>query len=179
MTPDKNFIFRTDDANAQIVRMGDTLSKNSKYKALVMLDPFGMSIDWSSIESLKETSVDLWILIPSGVIINRLLDRKAHLSHIEKLKSYFGLTENEIKQIFYSQKTEETLFGEAEVIEKVEEPIKKIAELYVSRLKEIFKHVTDNPLVMCNAAGFPIYHFAFASNNKTALKIAKDIISKA
>ena len=84
----------------------------------------------------------------------------------------------EVRGILYKEKTDKTLFGEIEKVEKVKEPIKRIAELYVERLKTLFPYVTENPLVMTNTKGVPIFHFVFASNNKNAMKIAQQIISK-
>jgi hypothetical protein len=94
------------------------------------------------------------------------------------MTSFFGLDENEIKNYFYKQKTTQTLFGNIEIIEKVEKPIEKIAELYIQRLHTIFEYVTERPLVMRNSKNIPIFHFAFASNNRNALKIANQIIGK-
>ena len=58
------------------------------------------------------------------------------------------------------------------------QPIEKIAELYIEQLKTIFKHVTEKPLVLYNTRNTPIFHFACASNNLTAIKIASQIINK-
>ena len=172
----KTLEFRASDANKEIVKLADAMHNNGKLKALVLLDPFGMQIDWENIAHLKDTGTDLWILIPTGVIVNRLLDRKCKLKHIDKLTSFFGEDETYLKEYFYSIRKESTLFGEAEIVEKVKEPIKKIADLYIQKLKGVFKHVTTQPLVLYNTNNTPIFHFAFASNNPTALKIAKDII---
>ena len=174
----KKLTIRITDANSITNRLGEYLIANEKIKGLVLLDPFGMNLDWETIAALKGASVDLWILVPSGVIINRLLERDGSLKHIEKLKQYFGLTKSEIESRFYTKKTDKTLFGEIEKMEKVKEPIKRIAELYVERLKTLFPYVTENPLVMTNTKGVPIFHFVFASNNKNAMKIAQQIISK-
>ena len=72
---------------------------DSEKAALVIPDPFGMQINWASIEKLKDERVDLWILISSGVIINRFLDRKGKLIFSNKLQSYFGIAEEEIRKI--------------------------------------------------------------------------------
>lgn len=154
------------------------MHQNNKLKALVLLDPFGMQVDWDSIKQLQHTGTDLWILIPTGVIINRLLDRKGDLKLINKLTSFFGLDEVLLRDYFYKKRTENTLFGDAEIIEKVKEPISKIAQLYVERLKTIFDYVTEQPLVLCNTSNTPIFHFACASNNPTAIKIASQIIGR-
>jgi hypothetical protein len=42
-----------------------------------------MQINWESIASLKDTRTDIWILIPTGVIVNRLLDKSGELKHKE------------------------------------------------------------------------------------------------
>lgn len=84
------------------------------------------------------------------------------------------------QKVFYRKRiSEPDLFGERhELIEKVKNPIAKIAELYVSRLKTLFEFVTETPLVLENNHGLPIFHFVCASHNQTAVKIAQDIIRK-
>ena len=172
---DKTIIYRSVDANHQLLELANAL-KTKKIAALVFLDPFGMQIDWNSIENLKDTRSDVWILVPTGVIVNRLLDRAGKLKFSNKLQSFFGLTIEEIKNYFYTEQIEQTLFGEEEIITKVQQPIEKIAYLYAERLNTIWKHVTEKPLVLTNRNGTPIFHLIFASNNQNALKIAKQII---
>ncbi len=175
ISKDKSLAFRTGDANKWLTELSKTL-KTKKYSALVFLDPFGMQIDWDSIENLKGTRSDIWILIPTGVIVNRLLDRKGELKFLKKLQSFFGLNEEQIRKEFYETKVEETLFGEAEITKKVIQPIEKISYLYLKRLNTIWDYTISKPLRLDNNHGFPIFHFAFASNNKNAVKIANQII---
>jgi len=170
--------FRDGDANKYIKELAAALKKNKKLKALVLLDPFGMQINWESIELLKDTASDIWILVPTGVIINRLLDRQGKLKNIQKLCSFFGLTEDEIRKEFYTQNVYNTIFGEETKIEKIREPIRKIADLYVKMMKGIWEHVSNKPLIMKNTKNVEIFHFVFASNKSAGLKIANDIIGK-
>ena len=169
-----HFVF--DEVNAQLEKFSRII--DDKKAALVLLDPFGMQIDWSSIEKLKDKRVDLWILIPSGVIINRFLDRKGKLIFSSKLQSYFGMTEDEIRKKFYQTETVETLFGSIDITKKVNDSIKIISELYIEKLKTVWQFVSAEPLKLYNTKNVPIFHFVFASNNKTALKIASQIIEK-
>jgi len=175
---DKTLVYRNSDANKQIEMLAKAMHNDYYLAALVLLDPFGMQVDWKSIEQLKGTRTDLWILIPTGVIVNRLLDRKCELTHAEKLTSFFGKDEAFLKNYFYKIRTVDTLFGETEIVEKVKKPIEKIAELYIKQLKTIFDYVTEKPLVLYNTRNTPIFHFACASNNQTAIKIASQIIKK-
>jgi len=171
-------VFRQEDCNLQLLELAKA-SKKHDLASLIFLDPFGMQIDWNSIEELKNTRSDIWILIPTGVIVNRLLDRKGELKHINKLESFFGLTEKEIREEFYEKEVQKTLFGEEnEIIKKVINPINKIANLYIKNLGNIWKYVTPTPLRLNNSKGSPIFHFVFASNNSSAVKIAQQIIKK-
>ncbi|MFZ1979036.1 MAG: three-Cys-motif partner protein TcmP [Bacteroidota bacterium] len=45
-----------------------------KNRAVLFLDPYGMQVSWSTIEAIAETkAIDLWLLFPLGVAVNRLL----------------------------------------------------------------------------------------------------------
>ena len=170
--------FQFGDANEYLQKLAETMKSDSKYRSLAMIDPFGMQVNWESIKQFKGTKTDLWILIPSGVIVNRLLDRSGKLTHIEKLVSFFGMPEAEIKELFYKKQKTRGLFDMEDEVQKVSEPIKKITDVYIKQLMAIFDYVTPEPLVLLNSRNVPIYHFAFASNNATALKIANSIIGK-
>lgn len=163
------------DVNEGINKL--SLYLDSKKSALVFLDPFGMDIQWNTISLLKGKRVDLWILIPTGVAINRLLDREGELRHLDKLEECLGLSETEIKREFYLEKEELNLFnGKIKSLEKISDSISHITKLYIKQLKTIWNFVTDEPLVLINSKNVPIYHFVFASNNSTAFKIASGII---
>lgn len=176
-TKTNEFQYRAGDCNKWLRELSAAMNQNKNgFASLVLLDPFGMQVDWESIASLKNTRTDLWILVPTGVIVNRLLDKKGNLKFINKLQQFFGLNEEQIKNAFYQVETQSTLFGDEETVRKITKPIEKIAELYIQRLKTVWPHVTEKPLRLDNSRGVPIFHFVFASNNEIALKIAKQII---
>jgi hypothetical protein len=136
-----------------------------------------MQVQWESIAALEGTRTDIWILIPTGVIVNRLLDRKGELRSMARLCEFFGLDEEGVRRSFYSTATAPTLFGEeTEIVRKVTDPINKIARLYIERLGTVWKYVTPEPLRLNNRTGSPIFHFVMASNNKDATRIAQEII---
>jgi hypothetical protein len=59
---------------------------------------------------------------------------------------------------------------------------KRIAQLWVDRLKTVFPEVAPIPLPLRNSKNVPIYLLSFAAANprggKTAVKIAQDILSR-
>ena len=49
-------------------------------RGLVFLDPYGMQVEWRTIESIAKTrAIDLWLLFPIGMGINRLLRRDGNI----------------------------------------------------------------------------------------------------
>ena len=173
----KKLIFKQEDCNLELKKLATAMRSND-YAALVLLDPFGMQINWDAIAGLKDTRSDIWLLLPTGVIVNRLLDKAGELKSIGLLESFFGLPEQVIRNEFYKKEQQLTLFGENEIMKKISNPIHHIANLYIRQLKTIWPYVTDKPLILRNSRNTPIYHFIFASNKSVAGKIAKDIIQK-
>ncbi len=177
--PNKTSHVVADDCNNRIVSMGSYLNQNKNVRTLAFIDPYGMALKWSSVEILKGLGIDLWVLVPTGIGMNRLLKRNGDIREawLIKLESSLGLSREEIKRFFYRSKTIQTLFGEEMSIMKEEKAIQKAADLYKNRLNEIFKFVSQ-PLELKNSTGSIMYHFMMASNNASAFKIANDIIKK-
>jgi three-Cys-motif partner protein len=169
------------DCNEKIQSMGNFLKskKGKNYKVLAYIDPCGMQLKWESLMALQELKVDAWILVPTGMGVNRLLKKDGKISDawIEKLEIFLGLPKEKIIDYFYSQSVVPTLFGDEIVTNKKEKAIEKSAELYQSRLKELFKFVTK-PYILKNKSNSTMFHFYMVSNNKNAVKIANEIIKK-
>jgi three-Cys-motif partner protein len=165
------------DCNDKLIRMSEFLKNNKDFRALVFIDPYGMSVNWDSINALKGLGVDLWILVPTGIGISRLLKNDGNISDswLNKLEKFLGLSQEEIKNHFYKTKEQNTLFGVETFVEKEKDTVNKAAELYKQKLNSIFKFVSE-PFVMKNSTNSIMYHFMMATNNPTALKIANEVI---
>ena len=69
--------------------------KNKSYRTLAYIDPCGMQVEWRSIECLRGLLMDTWILVPTGLGVNRLLKNnlkfsiqckeKRHLTNINEI----------------------------------------------------------------------------------------------
>jgi three-Cys-motif partner protein len=152
----------------------------SKNRAIFFLDPYGMEVEWQTVEEISKTRAgDMWLLFPLGIGVMRLLSKKQppQGAWAEKLSKIFG--ENNWKNAFYSHKTESTLFGSEEIYKR-EVDWTQIKEYFVERLKTIFLKVAENPLILRNLKNSPIYLLCFAASNprgaKTAVKIAQHIL---
>lgn len=154
----------------------------SRNRAVLFLDPFGMQVTWDTIKSIATTkAIDLWILFPLGMGVNRMLKKNGHINDAwrRKLDSVFG--ETDWFDAFYKTKTTPSLFGLLSETEKVGN-FDSIGRYFVKRLRTIFAGVAENPLPLLNSRKSPLYLLCFASGNpkgaKTAVKIAQDILKR-
>jgi len=171
-----------EDCNKKIQSLGGFLDspEGKNHKVLAYIDPCGMQLKWESLTALKKSNVDAWILVPTGMGVNRLLKNKGRISDawIGKLEDFLGMSKEDILEHFYTTKQVLTLFGgEETVLMKEEKAIEKSAELYRKRLGELFSFVTD-PYILKNSSNSIMFHFFMVSNNRNAVVIANDIIKK-
>lgn len=167
------------DAN-EVLQQWCRNSDWQRRRAVVFLDPYGMQVDWATIEAIAATqAIDLWILFPLGMAVNRLLTKNEPppLRWADALTRFFG--NDEWRREFYPKRKENTLFGEEET-ERKEANFERIGKFFLKRLKAVFAQVATNPLFMNNSKGVPIFLLCFAAGNPkgapTAVRIAKDIL---
>lgn len=149
-------------------------------RAVVFLDPYGMQVEWKTIEAIGKTrGIDLWILFPLGQAVNRLLTRQkvpqgAWANH---LTAFFGT--DEWKDSFYSHSRQLTMFGPKDELEKTAD-FDSIGKFFIKRLETVFAKVAKNPRPLYNTKNIPIFLLCFASANPKgapiAVRIAQNIL---
>ncbi len=154
-----------------------------RYKrAIVFLDPYGMQVKWETIEAIAKTqAIDLWILFPLGVAVNRLLKKDGNITESVKLRldEMFG-TENWFEE-FFKQRETKTLFEVQTSFEKTAN-LDSIAAYFNHRLETVFAGVAKTPLKLYNSKNNPLYLLCFAVGNPNpkakglALKLANHIL---
>ena len=168
------------DGNSKIGNLAEFMIANKEYKTLAFIDPFGLQVEWKMLEKLEGLSIDMWILLPTGMGIGRMLKKNGKLeeSWLSKIESSLGLSKEEIETEFYQKSEQVSMFetDETELIKK-HNAIDIVINRYKTNLKKIFKEVSE-PFVMKNSRNSLMYHFILCSNNKTAVKIANDIVKK-
>jgi len=112
--PNRNIEIVTQDANTYIQNWCSQMGAFDR--AVVFLDPFGLQVEWKTIQAIAETGkIDCWLLIPLGVGLLRMLPRNKMVSeqNQQTLTRFFGT--EEWKERFY-QRTEALAlpFGEDE-----------------------------------------------------------------
>ena len=164
-------------------------------RAVVFLDPYGMQVEWATLEALAGTgAVDVWVLFPLGVAVNRLL--AGRLDRIRpawrrRLDATFGTSEWAGR--LYETAEEKALRTGASLTlfdEPVEgEPTKavgldEIASYYIERLGSVFPHVAKRHRVLRDPDGRALYALVFAAANPSpkagelSLKIAGHLLDR-
>ena len=161
------------DANEYL---NDLCGKNwRRHRAVLFLDPYGMEVEWQTITAIANTqAIDLWILFPLGIAVNRLLKRDGDVDTTvrHKLDRFFGTTD--WYDTFYEIASSPTLFGEEMVVQKISD-FQSIAQYFVQRLQTVFTGVANNPLPLYNSKNNPLYLLCFAAGNPKGAPIAVNI----
>jgi len=117
-----------EDCNTKIHSLATFLKspKGKNHKVLAYIDPCGMQLNWDSLVALKDAKIDAWILVPTGIGVNRLLKKNGNISDkwLEKLEVFLGMRKEEILSYFYNQSVQHTLFGEEVVTTKEEKALR-------------------------------------------------------
>lgn len=147
-----------------------------KCRAVVFLDPYGMQVEWTTIEKLGRTkAIDLWLLFPLGQAVMRLLRKEGEPppDWQKALDRMFGT--HEWYPRFYVTTRESDLF-EAEIISthRVAD-WQAVGAFMMERLKTVFHAVAPKPGVLLNSRNVPLYLFCFASANPKGAPIALKI----
>jgi len=168
---------RTADANQYIQRWcKDTDWK--RWRSVVFLDPYGMQVEWATIETIGSTkAIDMWLLFPLGQGVNRLLTKSGPPNESWARRLTIMLGTESWREAFYRESPQDDLFDKPR-IEK-DASWDSISEFFIDRLSTCFASVAK-PLALRNSKGVPIFLLCFAAGNQkgapTAVKIANEIL---
>lgn len=81
------------DANSELQNFATNLDRRNA-RAVVFIDPFGLSLDWATIAALGRTErVDLWYLVPSGGMSRQVKLDGTELEGAQLLDKVLGTSE--------------------------------------------------------------------------------------
>lgn len=145
-----------------------------KQRAVVFLDPYGMSVDFVTLEMLAATKrVDVWYLFPRKAVVQQLANRASGIDGDKRssLNRIFGCDDWE-ERFYRAQPAQASLFGEPATPESVRKATgDEIAAFARERFGKIFAYVSDPiPLLVNGREFFELYCF---SNNPPAIDLIK------
>jgi len=184
--PDKTIEVIQSDANAALKALCSQYRWQSE-RAVLFLDPFGMHVEWSTLEAIAGTgAIDVWYLFPYAGLYRQAAKNADALDADKEASLTRVLGTDEWRQAFYVQKRQTDLFGGDDGDERNADH-REMLSFVSKRLKALFPAVTD-PKVLYqsgdskNPSGAPLFALYFAASNPKpaafglATKIAKDIL---
>lgn len=171
---------RQRDANEEIRALcsGDWRSR----RAVLFLDPYGMQVEWITIEAIARTqAIDLWLLFPLGIGVNRLLPKSGEIPESWRRRLDLLLGTRVWYDEFYRVEATPSLFGEDQE-RVVKASTETIGRYFNQRLGSIFAGVATQPGVLRNSRNNPLYLLCFAVGNARgkdiALRIANHLLKE-
>lgn len=153
-------------------------------RGIIFLDPFSCQVSWDTVRSIAATkAIDMWYLFPTNAVLRTMTKELSKLEKQsgweEKLDYVFG--SNEWKSSLYRENPQGHLFGERDHLRL---GIDDVEKFIVKKLKEIFPHVANKTLRLCNSKNSPLFSLFFAVANpspaagKAALNIANSLLKE-
>ena len=166
----KDIVVKQGEANQEIRSLCERNWRS--HRAVLFLDPYGMQVEWDTIEAIASTkAIDLWVLFPLGIGVSRLLTRSGEIpsSWRERLDKLFGT--KDWYEEFYRVEHERTLLGtDEERLVKTRSDV--IGRYFNDRLKGVFAAVAEQPGVLRNSVNCPLYLLCFAAGSAKGAPIA-------
>jgi three-Cys-motif partner protein len=177
--PDRKIDVLQGDANDEIRRFvsGSTWAST---RAVMFLDPYGMSVEWETLKAIRSTeAIDVWYFVSlSGLFRQAARDGNA-VDEKKRLALTRMLGTDEWEKIWY-QESALDLFGDSQLSRTANVPA---IEAYVGkRLETLFPKVLK-PRTFYNDRGVPMFALFFAISNPEgkaiglATRIASHILS--
>ena len=168
-----NFKVLQGDANSEVQKIAANFGAPD-LRGVAFLDPYGAHLHWKTVADLAATKkFDVIINCPIHMAIDRLVKRSGDVpdNWAKQLDDFFGTRE------WYdvSFHTQEDLFS-SEQRTKRNDAAKRQLDLYVQRLRSVFKNVSKPSLVR-NSRGLPLYYLIWAGENGRGAPIAEHILS--
>jgi three-Cys-motif partner protein len=169
----------TGDSNKYLIETVLPRIQYEKYtRALCLLDPYGLHLDWEVIlQAGQSRAVDMFLNFPVMDMNRNAIwhePEKVPPDGVERMNKFWG--DDSWRKAAYAKSPQMNLFNEPET---VKQPNVAIVEAFRKRLREVagFGRVPE-PLPMRNGKNAVVYYLFLASPKEVAAKIITDIFRK-
>lgn len=182
--PKADVDIRRGDANVEVAKLCKELDWRST-RGVIFLDPFGHSVEWSTIAQLGKTKLDVWYLFPlSGLYRNVPVDRN-DLTPDKKASVTRILGTDQWEAEFYEAQPrprdllsmlEENQPSDPGAARRRSADVDVMENFVKSRLEAVFPLVL-RPKRLLGPTNAPLYSlfFAMANDSRAAQKVARPI----
>lgn len=127
------------DANEELANFCKEIDSNRLDRAVVFLDPFGLTVRWETVERLAMTEkVDLWYLVPVQGMSRQIKDDGTFLPGTPRIDELWGSDEWRSKAVRRANATAD-LLGEVDDRPEKIARAKQFSEMFREHLSEVFK----------------------------------------
>ncbi len=163
--PNRNIEIINADANDAIAELCRTTSWPGT-RGVVFLDPYGLQVTWDTLVVIARTkALDVWILFPSGMGLNRLLTKSGDIPREWQETLDRSLGTKGWRTAFYRTEQEADLFeGPRSKTVKDADPM-KLERYYLDCLRKIFPTVMNKCIRLTNSKDQTMYLLCFACAN--------------
>ncbi len=175
--PQREITIRNEDANVVLPQFCESLQFSDR--AVVFLDPFALTVSWSTIEAVAATKkIDCWFLFPLSAVARMMpTDESPTESWAIHLDEIFGAREH--WSGLYRPSPQLSLFESDPTYERPGGS-GPIADRYRERLESIFHTIAPTRRVLKNSRNSPLFELFFAASNSVgagpAVRIADHIL---
>jgi three-Cys-motif partner protein len=151
------------------------ITYEKRNRGFVFLDPFGMDLEWTTVERIAETrALEVLINFPAMAINRTALPNNPYKLTEDKIELNNRFWGPGWRDDIYEETP--TLFGSWEI--KIQPTsAARLSQLYRDRLGQVFPYVTE-PLVMRNSRDVPLYCLIFAGHNQTGADITTSVFRR-
>jgi three-Cys-motif partner protein len=171
------FIYEGNCNQILLEKVFPRLHYESYRRALCLLDPYGLTLEWEVIAKAASLgTIEIFLNFPiMDMNRNALWSNPAGVSEadIKRMNAFWG--DDSWRRAVYLEQT--TLFGESDLVKSGGN--RDVVDAFRQRLRGVagFKEV-PRPVAMKNTKNAPVYYLFFASQNSTGAKIARHILRK-
>jgi three-Cys-motif partner protein len=167
------------DANAAIMKLLGEQRNWARTRAVMFLDPYGMTVEWKTLEAIRKTeAIDVWYLVSLSGLFRQATRDAEDLDSSKRAALTRMIGTPDWEKEWYELSHRPNLFGD------VDERLARTAEVgdmehyFGARLADLFPAVLP-PLRLNDDRGIPQFALFFAISNPkpVAIGLAKRIAS--
>jgi three-Cys-motif partner protein len=162
--PERSITVLKGDANRRI--QGGTRAQDwSGVRAVMFLDPYGMGVEWETLEAIRKTkAIDVWYLVSLSGLYRQATRRKSDLDEKKRAALTRMLGTNEWETAWYDQGAQTSLLEEFEPEERRTGDLGRLEAFVTKRLKSLFPTVLG-PKRLFNDRNAPMFSLYFLCSN--------------
>lgn len=175
--PDRDITVHRGDAN-DLLKLAKDWNGWKSTRAVVFLDPYGLQVDWATLEAIARTkAMDIWYLVSLSGLYRQATKNPSDLCEVKRASLTRFLGTDAWEQAWYNSKAHRDLFGDEFVETKRTSDLAVLEDFVSARFKTIFPRVAG-PKRLYNDQGAPMFSlfFLMANPSPAAWNAAKPIV---